>query len=448
LRRQQEHASLPHPCSRGSVSRAMAGVASMLRLGRCSLKPLRSFALPQHQARGVASLNAVCQATLDAAKEAGTYKSERVLTSPQEVTILTRERGSTPVLNFCANNYLGLSNAPEMVEAAKATMDTHGFGLSSVRFICGTQDIHKELEKKLADFHGMDDAILFPSGFDANAGFFEAILGPEDAIISDALNHASMIDGIRLCKAKRFRYEHMNLTDLDAKLEAAKDCRLKMIATDGVFSMDGDIAPLDKIKDLANKHGAYLMIDECHATGHLGATGRGTPEIFGVQPDIITTTLGKALGGATGGYAAGSKEVVDLLRNKARTYLFSNSVAPSVVGASLKAMEMLEAGKDRLSRIQENTRHFRSEMKAVGFEISGHDDCPIAPVMLYEDKLSAQFAEEMLKHDIYVVGFSFPVVPKGQARIRVQLSAAHTREQLDKTISAFASVGKSLGVLK
>mmetsp|Transcript_66768 Transcript_66768/g.178055 ORF Transcript_66768/g.178055 Transcript_66768/m.178055 type:complete len:295 (+) Transcript_66768:92-976(+) len=294
----------------------------------------------------------------------------------------------------------------------------------------------------------MEDSILFPSGFDANAGLYEAILTDEDAVLSDSLNHASMIDGIRLCKAKRFRYEHLNLEDLEAKLKEAEGSRIKLVATDGVFSMDGDIAPLDKIKALCDKYGAYLMIDECHGTGHLGETGRGTPEIFGVQPDIITTTLGKALGGATGGYAAGSKEVVDLLRNKARTYLFSNSVAPAVVGASLKVLELMRENPARLVAIKENTRYFRDAMKKAGFEISGHPDCPIAPVMLYDDKLCSEFADEMLAHNIYVIGFSFPVVPRGKARIRVQLSAAHTRPQLEQTVDAFVAVGKKLGVLK
>lgn len=401
-----------------------------------------------HSDRHPTGLNAACQAELRVIKQGGTYKSERVITTPQQAAISTKERGDKSVLNFCANNYLGLSNHPEIVKAGKAVMDTHGFGLSSVRFICGTQDIHKQLEKKLAEFHGMGDAILFPSGFDANTGLFEVLLGKEDALFSDALNHASIIDGVRLCKARRFRYNHLDMADLESKLNEAKDCRLKLIVTDGVFSMDGDLAPLDELVVLSRRHNAYLVIDECHATGHLGASGKGTPEIFGLQPDIITSTLGKSLGGATGGYVAASKDVVDLLRNKARPYLFSNSVAPAVVGASLKAFELLEDNQDLLVSIQENTQFFRTEMEAAGFDISGHHSCPIAPVMLYDDKLAAQFADKMLGHDIYVIAFSFPVVPRGLARIRVQLSAVHTREQLQRTVNAFINVGKELNVLK
>lgn len=384
-------------------------------------------------------------------KDAGTYKTERVITSPMasEVSVLG---GTGPVLNFCANNYLGLSNHPRLVKKAQEIIASHGFGLSSVRFICGTQDIHKELEASISKFHGTEDTILYPSCFDANAGLFEACLGPDDAVISDSLNHASIIDGIRLCKAQRHRYDHMDMGNLEKILKecVAKGTRHRMIITDGVFSMDGDIAPLKEICDLADKYDAQVFIDECHATGFLGKTGRGTPELCGVEGrvDIINSTLGKALGGATGGYTAGPKALIDLLRNKARPYLFSNTLAPSVAGASIEVFKMLDEGGGLVEKLQANVRQFRSGMKAAGFDISGHDDCPIAPVMLGDARLASEFSDEMLKRGIYVIGFSFPVVPQGKARIRVQLSAAHDSAQIQRCVDAFIEVGRAKGVIQ
>jgi len=383
-------------------------------------------------------------------KEAGTYKVERVITSPQasEVTV---QNGKEPVLNFCANNYLGLSSHPALVEAAQNALGSHGFGLSSVRFICGTQDIHKQLEAAISEFHGTEDTILFPSCFDANAGLFEACLGPEDAVISDALNHASIIDGIRLCKAQRHRYNHLDMAHLEETLKecVAKGTRHRMIVTDGVFSMDGDIAPLKEICDLAEKYSAQVFVDECHATGFLGAKGRGTPELCGVEGrvDIINSTLGKALGGATGGYTTGPKVLIDLLRNKARPYLFSNTLAPSVAGASLEVFRMLSEDAGLVEKLQSNVRQFRTEMAAAGFKLSGHDSCPIVPVMLGDAKLASEISDEMLSRGIYVIGFSFPVVPRGAARIRVQMSAAHSTEQVQRCIDAFIEVGRAKGVI-
>eukprot|EP01028_Stygiella_incarcerata_P008831 TRINITY_DN3978_c0_g1_i1.p1 TRINITY_DN3978_c0_g1~~TRINITY_DN3978_c0_g1_i1.p1 ORF type:complete len:441 (-),score=119.95 TRINITY_DN3978_c0_g1_i1:173-1330(-) len=383
-------------------------------------------------------------------KEAGTYKRERVITSSQSAQITVQE-SEDPVLNFCANNYLGLANHPELVAAAKETLDSHGFGLSSVRFICGTQDIHKKLEKAIAEFHKTEDTILFASCFDANGGVFEAILGPEDAVISDTLNHASIIDGVRLCKAKRFRYKHMDMEDLEEQLKAADaaEAKVKLVVTDGVFSMDGDVAPLKGVRELADKYGALVMIDECHATGFFGETGRGTPEYFGLEGkiDIITSTLGKALGGATGGYVTGRADVIEILRQKGRPYLFSNSVAPCVVGASLKVYEMLTASSERVQTLAENTALFRSRMKEAGFEVLGNDKHPIAPILLRDARVATEFADLMLKKGIYVIGFSFPVVPRGQARIRVQLSAAHSKEQINRAVDAFIEIGKQLGVI-
>jgi len=383
-------------------------------------------------------------------KEAGTYKVERVITSPQSSEVSVQS-GKEPVLNFCSNNYLGLSSHPKLVKAAQAALDSHGFGLSSVRFICGTQDLHKDLEAAISKFHGTEDTILFPSCFDANAGLFEACLGPEDAVISDALNHASIIDGVRLCKAQRYRYNHIDMTHLEEILKECveKGTRHRMIITDGVFSMDGDIAPLEAICDLADKYEALVFVDECHATGFLGAGGRGTPELAGVEGrvDIINSTLGKALGGATGGYTTGPKELINLLRNKARPYLFSNTLAPSVAGASLEVFKMLSEGSDLVEKLQTNVHHFRNSMKAAGFTISGHDDCPIAPVMLGDAKVASEMADEMLSRGIYVIGFSFPVVPRGAARIRVQLSASHTPEQVQRCVDAFIEVGKAKGVI-
>ena len=385
---------------------------------------------------------------LEGIKAAGLYKKERIITSPQgaEITISTGET----VLNFCANNYLGLSSHPEVIQAAKDTMDTHGFGMSSVRFICGTQDIHKELEQKIADFYSKEDTILYAAAFDANGGVFEPLFTAEDAIISDSLNHASIIDGVRLCKAKRYRYQNNDMNDLEKQLQQAhKDqARFKIIVTDGVFSMDGLVAPLDKICDLAEKYDAMVMIDECHATGFIGATGIGTLEEKGVldRIDIITGTLGKALGGAMGGYTTAKKEVIEILRQRSRPYLFSNSLAPSIVGASLKVFDMLSNNTELRDRLEENTRYFKEGIKKAGFDIID-GDAAIVPVMLYDAQLSQTMADELLKKGIYVIGFFYPVVPNGKARIRVQLSAAHTREHLDKAIQAFTEVGKNLGVV-
>jgi len=381
-------------------------------------------------------------------EEAGLWKHERVITSEQSVNISVKG-SSSRVLNFCANNYLGLSSDPRIIAAAKTALDERGFGLSSVRFICGTQDIHKELEDSISKFHGMEDTILYPSCFDANAGLFEQILGPEDAVISDALNHASIIDGIRLCKAQRHRYAHLDLVDLERILQETQSARHRLIVTDGVFSMDGDVAPLKEICDLADKYKAQVFIDECHATGFLGATGRGTDELLGVQGriDIINSTLGKALGGATGGYTTGPKEIIQLLRQRARPYLFSNSLTPSVVGASIEVFRILSESSEMVEKLQANVTHFRTAMKKAGFNISGADTSAIAPVMLGDARLASAMSDELLKRDIFVVSFSFPVVPKGQARIRVQLSASHSPEDVQRTIDAFIEVGKEFKVI-
>ena len=381
-------------------------------------------------------------------KEEGLYKKERIITSPQgaEITL----EGGKKVLNFCANNYLGLSSHPDVIQAAQDTLDSHGFGMSSVRFICGTQDIHKELERKIADFYGMEDTILYAAAFDANGGVFEPLLSAEDAIISDSLNHASIIDGVRLCKAARYRYENGNMQDLEKQLKAAneKGARFKIIVTDGVFSMDGLVAPLDEICDLADKYDALVMIDECHATGFIGQSGIGTLEEKGVlgRIDIITGTLGKALGGAMGGYTVAKKEIIELLRQRSRPYLFSNSLAPAIVGASIKVFDMLANDDSLRTKVKENTQYFKKGIKDAGFEIID-GEAAIVPVMLYDAKLSQDMADRLLEEGIYVIGFFYPVVPKGKARIRVQLSAAHTREQLDKAIAAFEKVGKELDVI-
>ena len=388
------------------------------------------------------------QSELQIIEENGIFKKERIITSPQgaEITISTGET----VLNFCANNYLGLSSHPEVVQAAKDAMDTHGFGMSSVRFICGTQDIHKTLEKKIADFYGTEDTILYAAAFDANGGVFEPLLGENDAIISDSLNHASIIDGVRLCKAARYRYENNNMEDLEQQLIKANEAgaRFKLIVTDGVFSMDGLVAPLDKICDLADKYDAMVMVDECHAAGFIGATGKGTLEAKGVmgRVDIITGTLGKALGGAMGGYTTAKKEIIEILRQRSRPYLFSNSLAPSIVGASIKVFELLEKDTTLRDKLEWNTKYFKEGMKKAGFDIIDGDSA-IVPVMLYDAKLSQKMADELLKLGIYVIGFFFPVVPKDKARIRVQLSAAHTKEHLDKAIEAFKLTGKMLKVI-
>ncbi|HRN79643.1 MAG TPA: glycine C-acetyltransferase [Ferruginibacter sp.] len=383
---------------------------------------------------------------LEEIKQAGLFKSERVITSPQgaEITV----NGKT-VLNFCANNYLGLSSHPKVIEAAKACIDNRGYGLSSVRFICGTQDIHKTLEKKIADFLGTEDTILYAAAFDANGGVFEPLFGEEDAIISDALNHASIIDGVRLCKAHRFRYEHNNMEDLEAKLKESSHLRSRIIVTDGSFSMDGTIAQLDKICDLADQYDAIVMIDECHSSGFLGKTGRGTHEYRGVmgRVDIITGTLGKALGGASGGFTSGRKEIIEMLRQRSRPYLFSNTLAPSIVGASIAVLDMLSETTALRDKLEANTKLFRTEMTAAGFDIKPGDH-PIVPIMLYDAKVAQEFAARLLDEGIYVIGFFFPVVPKGQARIRVQLSAAHDTHHIRTAIDAFVRVGKSLGVLK
>lgn len=381
-------------------------------------------------------------------KENGLFKKERIIASPQgaEITLSSGEK----VLNFCANNYLGLSSHPEVVQAAKDALDTHGFGMSSVRFICGTQDIHKTLEKKVAEFYGTEDTILYAAAFDANGGVFEPLLGEEDAIISDSLNHASIIDGVRLCKAARYRYENNNLDDLEQQLikATAQGHRFKIIVTDGVFSMDGLVAPLDKICDLADKYDAMVMVDECHAAGFIGATGKGTLEAKGVmgRVDIITGTFGKALGGAMGGYTTGKKEIIEILRQRSRPYLFSNSLAPSIVGASIKVFELLENDTTLRDKLEWNTNYFKEGMKKAGFDIIDGDSA-IVPVMLYDAKLSQDMADALLKKGIYVTGFFFPVVPKGKARIRVQLSAAHTKEHLDKAIQSFIEVGKALTII-
>tara|TARA_R110000868_G_scaffold140233_3_gene355596 strand:+ start:4058 stop:5251 length:1194 start_codon:yes stop_codon:yes gene_type:complete len=388
------------------------------------------------------------QEELQDIKNNGLYKEERIITSAQgaEITLNTGET----VLNFCANNYLGLSSHPEVVQAAKDAMDTHGFGMSSVRFICGTQDIHKELEQKIADFYQTEDTILYAAAFDANGGVFEPLLGAEDAIISDSLNHASIIDGVRLCKAARYRYQNSDMADLEKQLISANEngARFKIIVTDGVFSMDGIVAPLDKICDLADKYDALVMIDECHAAGFIGKTGRGTLEEKGVlnRIDIITGTLGKALGGAMGGYTTGKKEIIDMLRQRSRPYLFSNSLAPAIVGASIKVFDMLSNNTELRDQLEWNTNYFKKGMKHAGFDIVDGDSA-IVPVMLYDAKLSQTMANMLLKEGIYVIGFFFPVVPKEKARIRVQLSAAHTKEHLDKALETFIKIGKNLNVI-
>ncbi|MBT8274765.1 MAG: glycine C-acetyltransferase [Bacteroidia bacterium] len=388
------------------------------------------------------------QRELQEIKDNGLFKKERIITSPQDavITISTGEK----VINFCANNYLGLSSNKEVIQAAKDTMDTHGFGMSSVRFICGTQDIHKTLEEKIANYYGTEDTILYAAAFDANGGLFEPLLGAEDAIISDSLNHASIIDGVRLCKAARYRYANSDMEDLEKQLIAANEggARFKIIVTDGVFSMDGLVAPLDTICDLAEKYDAMVMIDECHATGFIGETGRGTLEEKGVMGriDIITGTLGKALGGAMGGYTTGKKEIIEMLRQRSRPYLFSNSLAPAIVGASIKVFEMLDSDTTLRDKLQENTDYFKNGMKEAGFDIIDGDSA-IVPVMLYDAKLSQTMADMLLEEGIYVIGFFYPVVPKGKARIRVQLSAAHEKVHLDKAINAFRKVGEKLGVI-
>ena len=385
-------------------------------------------------------------AEVEEIKSAGLFKNERIISSEQGAEIIVN---GTTVLNFCANNYLGLSSHPKVLEAAKKYIDLRGYGLSSVRFICGTQDIHKELEKKLAEFLGTEDTILYAAAFDANGGVFEPLFNEEDAIISDALNHASIIDGVRLCKAQRYRYEHNNMQDLEAKLKESAHLRNRIIVSDGSFSMDGTIAQLDKICDLADQYDAIVMIDECHSSGFLGKTGRGTHEYWNVMGriDIITGTLGKALGGASGGFTSGKKEIIEMLRQRSRPYLFSNTVAPSIVGASIAVLDMLSNTTELRDQLEYNTKYFRSKMTEAGFDIKTGDH-PIVPIMLYDAVVAQNFASKLLNEGIYVIGFFFPVVAKGQARIRVQLSAAHTQRHLDKAVEAFTKVGKELGVIQ
>ena len=386
------------------------------------------------------------QKELKEIEEAGLYKKERIITTPQgaNVHVSTGE----DVVIMCANNYLGLSSHPDVIEAAKGTLDTHGFGMSSVRFICGTQDIHKELEERIAKFYGTEDTILYAAAFDANGGVFEPLFTAEDAIISDELNHASIIDGIRLCKAQRYRYKHSNMADLEEQLKKAQDQRFRIIVTDGVFSMDGDIAKMNEICDLADKYDALVMTDECHSAGFIGKTGRGVPEYHNVMDrvDIITGTLGKALGGAMGGYTTGKKEIIDMLRQKSRPYLFSNSLAPSIVGAANKVFEILSSTTELRDKLEENTKYFKKAIIEAGFDIKPGDS-PIVPIMLYDAALSQKFADMLLKEGVYAIGFFYPVVGKGQARIRTQISAAHSKEDLDKAIAAFIKVGKALNVI-
>jgi glycine C-acetyltransferase len=388
------------------------------------------------------------QDELKSIEESGLLKKERIITSPQDAVIKLDD--GSEVINFCANNYLGLSSHPRVVDAAKRAIDTHGFGMSSVRFICGTQDIHKELERKIAEFYGTEDTILYAAAFDANGGVFEPLFGAEDAIISDSLNHASIIDGVRLCKAKRYRYNNNDMVDLEAQLKQANadGARFKIVVTDGVFSMDGYVAQLDKICDLADQYGALVMTDECHAAGFIGASGKGVPEYCGVlgRLDIITGTLGKALGGAMGGYTTGRKEIIEMLRQRSRPYLFSNSLAPSIVGASIEVLNMITESTELRDKLENNVKQFKAGMKAAGFDFKDGDSA-IVPIMLYDAKLSQVMAEKLLKEGIYVIGFFYPVVPKDQARIRVQLSAAHEPEHIEKAVAAFTKVGKELGVI-
>lgn len=393
------------------------------------------------------TIKAHLQQEIQDIKDNGLFKTERIITSPQgaEIAINTGEK----VLNFCSNNYLGLSSHPQVVQAAKDAIDSHGFGMSSVRFICGTQDIHKKLESKIADFYGTQDTILYAAAFDANGGVFEPLFTAEDAIISDALNHASIIDGVRLCKAARYRYAHSDMADLEAQLVKSQEQRNRIIVTDGVFSMDGDIAKLNEICDLADKYDALVMVDECHSSGFIGKTGRGTHEYHNVmgRVDIITGTLGKALGGAMGGFTSGKKEVVDMLRQRSRPYLFSNSLSPAIVGASNEVFNLLSSSTELRDTLEENTKYFKKHIIDAGFDIK-EGDSPIVPIMLYDAKLSQEFANKLLENGVYAVGFFFPVVPKEQARIRTQISAGHSKEQLDKAIAAFIKVGKELNVIK
>ena len=392
------------------------------------------------------SLKQFLASELEEVEKAGLFKRERVITGPQGADVNVEDGGDVVIM--CANNYLGLSSNPEVIQSAKDALDTHGFGMSSVRFICGTQDIHKELEKKIADFYQTEDTILYAAAFDANGGLFEPLFGPEDAIISDELNHASIIDGVRLCKAKRYRYKHSDMQDLEQQLKLSQDQRHRIIVTDGVFSMDGDIAKMNEICDLADKYDAIVMTDECHSAGFIGKTGRGVPEYHGVMDrvDIVTGTLGKALGGAMGGYTTGKKEIIEMLRQRSRPYLFSNSLAPSIVGAANKVFDILSSSTELRDKLEDNTNYFKEKIVAAGFDVK-EGDSPIVPIMLYDAALSQKFADLLLKEGVYAIGFFYPVVPKGKARIRTQISAAHEKEHLDKAIAAFIKVGRELGVI-
>ena len=393
------------------------------------------------------TLKTFLEKELEDVSNAGLFKKERIITSPQGAQVKVSD--GNDVVIMCANNYLGLSSHPEVIEASKRALDTHGFGMSSVRFICGTQDIHKELEQKIADFYQTEDTILYAAAFDANGGLFEPLFGPDDAIISDELNHASIIDGVRLCKAKRYRYKHSNMQDLEQQLIDAQEQRHRIIVTDGVFSMDGDIAKMNEICDLADKYDALVMTDECHSAGFIGKTGRGVPEYHGVMKrvDIITGTLGKALGGAMGGYTTGKKEIIEMLRQRSRPYLFSNSLAPSIVGAAIKVFDILSSSTELRDKLEDNTAYFKEKIIAAGFDVKAGDS-PIVPIMLYDASLSQRFADMLLDEGVYAIGFFYPVVPKGKARIRTQISAAHERYHLDKAVDAFIKVGKELNVIK
>jgi glycine C-acetyltransferase len=392
------------------------------------------------------SLKQFLASELEEVEKAGLFKRERVITGPQGADVTVKDGGDVVIM--CANNYLGLSSNPEVIQSAKKALDTHGFGMSSVRFICGTQDIHKELEKKIADFYQTEDTILYAAAFDANGGLFEPLFGPEDAIISDELNHASIIDGVRLCKAKRYRYKHSDMQDLEQQLKLSQEQRHRIIVTDGVFSMDGDIAKMNEICDLADKYDALVMTDECHSAGFIGKTGRGVPEYHGVMDrvDIVTGTLGKALGGAMGGYTTGKKEIIEMLRQRSRPYLFSNSLAPSIVGAANKVFDILSSSTELRDKLEDNTNYFKEKIVAAGFDVK-EGDSPIVPIMLYDAALSQKFADLLLREGVYAIGFFYPVVPKGKARIRTQISAAHEKEHLDKAIAAFVKVGRELGVI-
>ncbi|MBT02534.1 MAG: glycine C-acetyltransferase [Crocinitomicaceae bacterium] len=393
------------------------------------------------------TLKTFLEKELEDVSNAGLFKKERIITSPQGAQVKVSD--GNDVVIMCANNYLGLSSHPEVIEASKRALDTHGFGMSSVRFICGTQDIHKELEQKIADFYQTEDTILYAAAFDANGGLFEPLFGPDDAIISDELNHASIIDGVRLCKAKRYRYKHSDMQDLEQQLIDAQEQRHRIIVTDGVFSMDGDIAKMNEICDLADKYDALVMTDECHSAGFIGKTGRGVPEYHGVMErvDIITGTLGKALGGAMGGYTTGKKEIIEMLRQRSRPYLFSNSLAPSIVGAAIKVFDILSSSTELRDKLEDNTAYFKEKIIAAGFDVKAGDS-PIVPIMLYDASLSQKFADMLLEEGVYAIGFFYPVVPKGKARIRTQISAAHERHHLDKAVDAFIKVGKELNVIK